>query len=112
MITKFVKEYLSNVEWNKKNEDWQISGIVHGMSNKHLKFDIRNLRNNKNNEKEKFVKYKNSSNKILFETQKDWILIDTKEFVKYMKKNQINTIKLEDLLNSFKLTIILPKKYE
>ena len=110
MNIKFVKEYLKNVVYNPDNEQWQVSGIIERLSNQHLKFDIRFLKDHLNNKKSKFVPFNSEADKVLFETNKEWILIDTKEFVRYMKEHKLIEVKLEELLKNIDWNIILPKK--
>jgi hypothetical protein len=110
MNIEFVKQYLSNVKWNNENADWQVSGIIKNLSNQYLKFDIRFLKDLSNNKKSKFVPFKSDADKVLFETDKEWVLIDTQEFIRYMKENRITEIKLEELIKNIDWNIILPKK--
>jgi len=107
---KFVEEYLKNITWNLNNQQWQVSGIIDRVSNEYYKFDIRFLKDAPNNQKNKFIEYKNEADKVLFEDDKNWILIDTKEFVKYMKDNNLKEVKLENLLFITDWNIVLPKK--
>lgn len=106
----FVKEYLSNVRWNKNNNEWQVEGIIKKLSNQYLKFDISFLKNYPQDKNGKLINSKNNSDKILFENDKEWILIDTKEFIKYMSFNHIKEIKLEELIPNIEWNIFLPKK--
>ncbi len=109
MNIKFVEQYLTNVTWNLDNEQWQVSGIINRISNEYLKFDIRFLKDF-NNKKGKLTNSRSESDKILFEDNKNWILIDTQELIKYMKKNNLKEIELEKLINNIQWNIILPKK--
>jgi len=110
MNIKFVEDYLKNVIWNLDNEQWQVSGIIERLSNQHLKFDIRFLKNIPDNKKSKFIPFQNKADKVLFETDKEWILIDTQEFIRYMKENGLIEVNLENLLKNTDWNIILPKK--
>jgi hypothetical protein len=108
MRSKFVNDCLTNVEWDKEIE-WLVSGIIKKRSNETLKFDIRNLKEFKENIIGKLINSKNPSDKILFEDNKKWILIDTKEFIEYMEKNKIKKINLKDLVLNLEWNIIINK---
>ncbi len=108
MNIKFVNEYLSNIKWND-SEDWQVEGIIKKLSNQYLKFNIQFLKDY-SNKKGKLINSKSQSDKVLFENDKEWILIDTQELIKHMKQHNLKEIKLEYLLSNIDWNIILPKK--
>jgi len=107
MNIKFVKEYLTNVKWNN-NQTWQVEGLLK-QSNQYLKFDIQFLKDFKN-KKGKLINSKSKADKVLFEDDKNWILIDTQELVKYMKEHSLKEVKLEELIKNIDWNIVLPKK--
>lgn len=114
----FVKQCLQNITWATekqiKKELWHVSGILSDRLNENLKFDI-------NYQKRKHINSKAKSNKILFEDENKWILIDTREFLYYMKNNTIrppyyhlnistpNVVVLHELINNLEWNIVLPK---
>ena len=108
MNIEFVKQYLSNVKW-KDNNQWQVEGIIEKLYNQYLKFDIRFL-NDFNDKKGKLINSKSEADKVLFEDDKNWILVDTQELIKHMKEHSLKEIKLEQLINTIDWNIILPKK--
>jgi hypothetical protein len=105
---KFVNEYLENIKWSNE-EDWQVEGILKRISNEHLKFDIRFLRDF-DDKKGKLINEKSRAHKVLFENDKKWILIETFELINYMKIKKIKIINLENLMQHTDWNIILPKK--
>jgi hypothetical protein len=107
MNIKFVKEYLTNVKWNN-NQTWQVEGLLK-QSNQYLKFDIQFLKDFKN-KKGKLINSKSEADKVLFEDDKNWILVDTQELIKYMKDHSLKEVKLEELIKNIDWNIILPKK--
>ena len=107
MNIKFVKEYLSNVKW-QNNKDWQVEGLLK-KSNQYLKFDIRFL-NDFNDKKGKLINSQSKADKVLFEDDINWILVDTQELIKHMKAYSLKEVKLEELIKSIEWNIILPKK--
>jgi hypothetical protein len=107
MNIKFVNEYLLNVKWCKNN-NYQVEGLLKD-SNQYYKFDIRYL-NDFNDKKGKLINSKSQADKVLFEDDKNWILVDTQELIKYMKENSLKEVKLEELINNIDWNILLPKK--
>jgi hypothetical protein len=105
---KFVKEYLTNIKWNE-NDQWQVEGIIEKLSNQYLKFDIRFLKDFEN-KKGKLVTSNSKADKVLFENDTEWILVDTQELIKYMKTNNLKEVLLENLIKDIDWNIILPKK--
>ena len=108
MNIKFVEQYLSNIKW-ENNEQWQVEGIIKKLSNQYLKFDIRFLKNF-TDKKGKLINSESQADKVLFEDDKNWILVDTQELIKYMKDHSLKEVKLEELIKSIDWNIILPKK--
>jgi hypothetical protein len=104
---KFVEQCLSNVKWNNK-ETWQVEGLLK-QSNQYLKFDIRFL-NDFDDKKGKLINSESQADKVLFEDDENWILVDTQELIKHMKTYDLMEIKLEELIKSIDWNIILPKK--
>jgi len=108
MNIKFVKEYLTNVKWNN-NQTWQIEGNIKKLSNQYYKFDISFLKDF-TDKRGKLVSSKSQADKVLFEDDKNWILVDTQEIIKHMKEHSLKEVKLEELIKSIEWNIILPKK--
>jgi hypothetical protein len=105
---QFVKEYLTDVKWCEKDQ-WQVEGIIEKLSNQYLKFDIRFLKDFEN-KKGKLIASNSKSDKVLFENDTEWILVDTQELIKYMKTNSLKEVLLENLIKDIDWNIILPKK--
>jgi hypothetical protein len=110
MIKDFVKQYLSNINWCENNNDWQVAGNINKLSNQYYKFDIRFL-NKFNNKQGKLINSKSKADKVLFEDDTNWILVDTQELIKHMKDHNLKEIKLEELIKNIDWNITLPKKY-
>jgi len=108
MNVRFVNEYLINVTWHEEN-NYQVKGLLKE-SNQYYKFDIRYLSDFPQDKKGKLINSKSNADKVLFEDDKNWILIDTQELIKYMKEHSLNEIKLEELVKNIDWNIILPKK--
>ena len=107
MNIKFVNNCLKNAIWHENNS-YQVEGLLK-QSNQYLKFDIRFL-NDFNDKKGKLINSKSEADKVLFEDDKNWILVDTQELIKHMKEFNLKEVKLEELIKSIEWNIILPKK--
>jgi hypothetical protein len=107
MNIKFVNNCLKNAIWHENNS-YQVEGLLK-QSNQYLKFDIRFL-NDFNDKRGKLINSKSKADKILFEDDKNWILVDTQELIKHMKTCNLKEIKLEELIKSIDWNIIIPKK--
>jgi hypothetical protein len=109
MNIEFVKQYLSNIKWNN-TEDWQVEGNIKKQSNQYYKFDIRNLNDFPEDKKGKLINSKSNADKVLFEDDENWILVDTQELIKHMKAYDLKEVKLEELIKSIEWNIVLSKK--
>ena len=110
MNVEFIKKYLTNIEWNSnKDEEWQVKGLLKNRLNQYLKFDVRYLNNYPENKKGKLINDNSDSDKILFENEKNWILVDTKELIGYMRKYKLKEIKIEEVINKLDWNIIFKK---
>jgi hypothetical protein len=107
MNINFVNKCLTNIKWHK-NSSYQVEGLLK-QSNQYYKFDIRFL-NDFNDKKGKFINSKSKADKVLFEDNQNWILVDTQELIKYMKDHNLKEVKLEELIKNIDWNIILPKK--
>jgi hypothetical protein len=107
MNIKFVNEYLINIKWHENNS-YQVEGLLE-QSNQYYKFDIRFL-NDFNDKKGKLISSASKADKVLFEDDKNWILVDTQELIKHMKEHSLTEVNLEELIKNIDWNIILPKK--
>ena len=107
MNVKFVNECLINITWHENNS-YQVEGLLE-QSNQYYKFDIQFLKDF-DNKKGKLISSTSKADKVLFEDDKNWILVDTQELIKHMKQSNLKEIKLEELIKNIDWNIILPKK--
>lgn len=108
MNINFVSECLTNIVWHENNS-YQVEGLLKD-SNQYYKFDIHYLSDFPQDKIGKLIDSESKSDKVLFENDKNWILIDTKEFIKYMKKHDLKEVKLEELIKNIDWNIVIPKK--
>jgi hypothetical protein len=107
MNINFVNKCLKNVLWYENNS-YQVEGLLKE-SNQYYKFDIRFLKDFSENKKGKLINSKSQADKVLFEDDQNWILVDTQELIKYMKEHSLKEVKLEELIKNIEWNIILPK---
>jgi hypothetical protein len=105
---------LDNVIWatekQKNTEHWNISGRLKKNSNQEFKFDVRPMFTMPNNQLGKKGTTASKADKIVFETDKEWIIIDIIELHEYVKKQSLKVIRFENLLTELEWNIILTKK--
>ena len=88
----------------KKNELWDVEGILKNRLNQKLKFDLRPLKNNA-----KGGSFRTKADKMVFDMKDQFIVIDTEELHQYLKENKLKDVHLQDLLSKLEWNIILPK---
>ena len=98
------EKYLTNIEYPIKKTSWDIAGTIKG-KNGFYKFDTRPLKNNI-----KAGSFKTKADKMVFETNSEWILVDIEELHTYIKEHKLKVVELEQLISKLEWNIILPKK--
>ena len=110
--TKF-SIHLNNITWptktQKNNEHWNVSGVLKKNSNQEFKFDVRPMFQMPNNQLGKHGTTASKADKIVFETDKDWVIIDVPELHEYVKKQSLKVVQFEDLLNKLEWNIYISK---
>ena len=105
--------HLNNIIWpteeQKNNEHWNVSGVLKKNSNQEFKFDVRPMFQMPNNQLGKKATTASKADKIVFETDKDWVIIDVLELHEYIKKQSLTVIQFEDLLNKLEWNIYISK---
>jgi hypothetical protein len=106
--------HLQDITWpteaQKNNEHWNVSGVLKKNSNQEFKFDVRSMFQMPNNQLGKKANTASKADKIVFETDKEWVIIDVIELNTYIKKHKLKIVQLEDLISKLEWNIILPKK--
>jgi len=112
-IEKRFSIHLDNIIWptetQKNNEHWNVSGILKKNSNQEFKFDVRPMFNMPNNQLGKKATTLSKADKIVFETDKEWVIIDVSELHEYVKKQSLKVVQFEDLLNKLEWNIYISK---
>jgi len=106
---RFIDQLINPIEptiKQKKEELWDVSGILKDRSNQEFKFDLRPL----NKDLSKKGSFKTKADKMVFETVSEWILVDIEELHNYIKQHELKIVELEQLISKLDWNIILPKK--
>ena len=110
--TKF-SIHLNNILWpteeQKNNEHWNVSGVLKKNSNQEFKFDVRPMFQMSNNQLGKKGTTSSKADKIVFETDKEWVIIDVPELHEYVRKQSLTVVQFEDLLNKLEWNIHISK---
>jgi oligoribonuclease NrnB/cAMP/cGMP phosphodiesterase (DHH superfamily) len=100
---------LIQVEYPIKKEHWNIAGVLKHRSNQHLKFDVRGMFRLPEGRLAKKGYTATKADKMVFETENEWIILDVSEIHKYLKKQQTKILYLEKLMDELEWSITLPK---
>jgi Ran GTPase-activating protein (RanGAP) involved in mRNA processing and transport len=113
IIEERFSEYLKDIIWptqnQKEKEFWNVSGILKEKSNQHFKFDVRPMFNMGNGQLGKKGTTLSKTDKIVFETDREWVIIDFNEFNDFIKKQSSKIIQFEDLLKKLEWNIYISK---
>lgn len=99
------KSYLENIEYPKSKTSWGISGNIKG-HNAFYKFDISPICKFKKGIG-KLLSPTSKADKIVFENDKNWLILDIEEIRNYCGKK--NVVSIDDLISKLDWNIILPK---
>jgi len=109
----FSEKYLTNVVWPTNEqilkESWDVEGVIKGKSNQSFKFDLKPLIKLENDKLTKKVSFSNKSDKIVFESVEEYIIVDKQEMDEMVKNKNINTINLNTILEECEWNIVLKK---
>jgi len=102
------KNYLKNIEYPNKKESWNVAGIIKGQ-NGFYKFDTRPIQKTKHGEIGKYSFFSTKADKMVFDMENEWVIVDIEELHQYLKENKLKEVHLQDLLSQLDWNIILPK---
>ena len=109
---KFEDQLLDIKYANKKQiqqEHWHIEGILKSKSNQKFKFDLSPIIKFQKNDYGKIGHFKSKADKIVFDFENTWILIDTEELHEYIKETNKRDLDINELLQELSWNIILDK---
>jgi hypothetical protein len=108
IIERFSK-HLTEVEYPKLKTSWNIAGIIKGQ-NAFYKFDVRNMFKLPDGTLAQKSKTNTKADKIVLEMEDKWVIFDLEELIKYIKKNKLTKVYVNDLISKLEWTIFIPKK--
>jgi len=103
------KEYLTEIEYPKKFEGWHIKGMLKNNSNNIYKFDTSNLTKENEHHYQRTDNFKNKADKMVFDFETQWIILDINELHSYIKNNQLKEVDLDKLINNLEWNIVVNK---
>ncbi len=104
-MDKFVDKYLEDVEWNQNfSQGWNVSGVLKNRLNENLKYDLRPVTNDM-----KEMSYNSKADKIVFDIDEKYYIVDFKELSDFVKENKIKKIHLKKVIKDLDWNIILNK---
>jgi len=108
IIQRFAK-HLTAIEYPKEKTSWNIAGILKD-KNAFYKFDVRDMFNLTDGTPAQKGKTNSTADKMVLDIKNKWVILDLNELHKYIKKNKLTKVYLNDLISKLEWTIILNKK--
>lgn len=108
IVDRFSKN-LSNIEYPKEKCSWNISGMLLNKSNQVFKFDVRPMFEMPSGELGKTGNTSSKADKMVFETEKEWIILDTLELNEYVRKQNKKCFNIQELLKDLSWNTIIYK---
>ena len=104
-MDKFVNKYLEDVKWNQNfSQGWNVSGVLKNRLNENLKYDLRPVKNDM-----KEMSYDSKADKIVFDIDEKYYIVDFKELSNFVKENRIKKIHINKVIKDLDWNIILSK---
>jgi hypothetical protein len=109
MIVDRFSKYLESIEYPKNKTSWNIAGIIKGQ-NAFYKFDVRDMFALSDGTSAQKGRLDSKADKMVLEIKDQWVILDLEELHKYIKKNKLNKVYVNDLISKLEWTIFLNKK--
>ena len=109
-ILKRFSKLLVKPSYPKRKMAWNIKGRLKN-SNHVDRFDVQDFQILENGQEGRFGNLFDNVDKMVFEREDKWIIVDMEELSKYLISNHILKIHLNDLITNTDWTIIIPKKH-
>tara|TARA_R100001594_G_scaffold37101_1_gene67072 strand:- start:322 stop:657 length:336 start_codon:yes stop_codon:yes gene_type:complete len=108
IVERFAK-HLTHIEYPTTKASWNIAGVLKGRSNQSFKYDVRDMFLMTDGRLGKKGKTNSMADKMVFETEGQWIILDVQEIYKYIKNKKTKLLYLDDLVSQLEWSIYLPK---
>jgi|TARA_E500000178_G_scaffold264693_1_gene261902 ribosomal silencing factor RsfS len=108
IIDRFANN-LTDIEYPKNNEGWNIKGIIKGHSNQTFKFDVRDMRKRVDDLFQKRINTGSRADKVVFETKTKWVILDSETLNKHVTESEKREFHIEDLMKHLDWNIYVDK---
>jgi len=108
MILERFSKHLTAIEYPSTKTSWNIAGILKGQ-NAFYKFDVRDMLHLPNGNLAQKNNTSSKADKMVLKTNNQWVILDLEELHKYIKKNKLKKVYLNDLISKLEWTIFIPK---
>ena len=100
--------YLTAIEYPKEKTSWNIAGMIKG-KNAFYRFDVREMFKMSDGTPAKSGRLDTKAQKMVFETKDKWLIFDIDELHQYIRKNKVDKVYIDNLLDCLEWSIILEK---
>ena len=107
-ILKRFSKYLTAIEYPVEKTSWNIAGVLKGKNTFH-KFDVRETIQREGMPSQT-GRLDTKADKLVIETDKEWLVLDTDELNKIIKQKKKKILYLNDISNLLEWTIKLAKE--
>jgi hypothetical protein len=107
-ILKNFSTYLTAIEYPKEKTSWNIAGILKDR-NAFYKFDVRDMFTLPDGTPAQKGRTDSKADKMVLETDDKWVILDLEELHRYIKKNKLKKVYVNDLISKLEWTIFLAK---
>tara|TARA_R100001440_G_scaffold63866_1_gene84137 strand:+ start:249 stop:581 length:333 start_codon:yes stop_codon:yes gene_type:complete len=99
---------LTAIEYPKEKTSWNIAGMIKG-KNAFYRFDVREMFKMSDGTPAKSGRLDTKAQKMVFETKDKWLIFDIDELHQYIRKNKVDKVYIDNLLDCLEWSIILEK---
>jgi hypothetical protein len=107
IIERFSK-YLTAIEYPKEKTSWNIAGILKDR-NAYYKFDVRDMFALPDGTPAQKGRLDSKADKMVLEMDDKWVILDLEELHKYIKKNKLTKVYVNDLIKKLEWNIVIIK---
>ena len=108
MILERFSKHLTAIEYPSTKTSWNIAGILKGQ-NAFYKFDVRDMFHLPNGNLAQKNNTSSKADKMVLETNDQWVILDLDELNKYVKKHRLKKINLNKLTTELEWNIFIKK---
>jgi hypothetical protein len=102
-------QYLTQIRYPTKKEHWNIAGVLKNKSNQCLKFDVGDMSTFSDGLLGRKGRTSSNADKMVFETEKAWVILDVSEMIQYLRKHKTKILYLEKLKTDLEWNITIAK---